>query len=404
MAYSTQQMRDAWAPPCKGEFVTRYITPTCKVTINRKCWEAFQALGYVLQAHQYHVKQADSGGYNCRKITGGKGHSLHAYGIAVDINASRNPYGPKLITDMPSGMILNVKKIRTRAGVPVFRWGGDFSGNKDAMHFEVNCTPEEMAHGVDWATVVMPRMDYKKPESWPLLQIGDCGGPVTALQHHLSSHGFTVKVDSYFGSKTEAEVKRFQAHYKLRVDGWVGAATWAELFKEPLPVAEVAKQIMPPLEPDVEHEDDELIPTPPLKPAGTVTMKFKPKEPEPELPEIEPDLEPVDVPAPKMRMRDRPLTLGQSNAIPVMNRGKDIEIVEKVLVQAKKLYKSKTFWVNFLTLVPVLLDWVVGIPQVQQAYPAIATLLPIINIYLRKITTRPVVITGDEEYVQVKAS
>jgi hypothetical protein len=38
---------------------------------------------------------------------------------------------------MPMVMILDIEKIRTRNGKIVFRWGGRYSGNKDAMHFEM---------------------------------------------------------------------------------------------------------------------------------------------------------------------------------------------------------------------------------------------------------------------------
>lgn len=96
--------------------------------------EAFALVGNVLTG-------------NCRKITGGSGYSLHAYGIAVDVNSLANPYGPKLITDMPTSMIEQIEALRTVDGHRVVGWGGRYSRNKDAMHFEVIVTPAQLARG-----------------------------------------------------------------------------------------------------------------------------------------------------------------------------------------------------------------------------------------------------------------
>lgn len=109
---------------------------------------AVAALDARLRAHNYRTRKADTGAYNCRKITGGSGYSLHAYGIALDINWQSNPYGPTLVTDMPAAMVADIKAIRTRNGKQVWRWGGDYAGNKDAMHFEIVCSPADLATGI----------------------------------------------------------------------------------------------------------------------------------------------------------------------------------------------------------------------------------------------------------------
>jgi hypothetical protein len=136
------------------------------------------------------------GAYNCRPITGGTKYSLHAYGIALDINWQANPYGKKLITDMPPDMRAAIKAIRTTGGHQVWRWGGDYSGNKDAMHFEVVASPGELASGIDPSTIPgstpapsplpedddMPRpIVYVKPDDkrWPALYPG--GQPIHFL-------------------------------------------------------------------------------------------------------------------------------------------------------------------------------------------------------------------------------
>lgn len=145
---STSAMRNAWSPPCKGPWTTIALYGEGKITVKSAAAPAFHALNGILRKWNYRTRRADTGAYNCRKITGGSGYSLHAYGIAADINWQSNPYGPRLITDMPMGMIREIESLRTRSGQAVFRWGGRYAGNKDAMHFEVFVTPAQLATGI----------------------------------------------------------------------------------------------------------------------------------------------------------------------------------------------------------------------------------------------------------------
>lgn len=68
-------------------------------------------------------------GYSCRAISGSNTPSNHSWGLAVDINAPWNPYTSPLVTDMPEWM----PDLWNAYG---FRWGGDYSGDMDAMHYE----------------------------------------------------------------------------------------------------------------------------------------------------------------------------------------------------------------------------------------------------------------------------
>ncbi|HEV8420610.1 MAG TPA: M15 family metallopeptidase [Actinomycetota bacterium] len=84
-------------------------------------------------------------GFACRPIKGTTSTpSNHSWGLAVDINAPRNPYGSRLITDMPAWM----PKLWATYG---FRWGGSYSGNKDAMHYEFMGTPADAHRHTDRA-------------------------------------------------------------------------------------------------------------------------------------------------------------------------------------------------------------------------------------------------------------
>jgi len=230
---TTSQMRAAWEPPCnRSAIVRRAFVSGVFLEYHRATQEAWSALAYVFLAHGYNLRPAECGAYNCRKITGGSGHSLHAYGIAADFNWNTNPYSTQLITDMPPPMRKDVARIRTKGGVQIFRSGADWDddpdtphGHYDAMHYEINCTPEELAAGIDWSTVARPAMHPERAATWPVCQRGDRHPAVAMLQRMLS-----IEADSIFGAGTEAVVVAFQASRKLKADGLVGVGTWTALL------------------------------------------------------------------------------------------------------------------------------------------------------------------------------
>jgi hypothetical protein len=67
------------------------------------------------------------GVYVDRPVTGGKRKSMHAYGAAIDLGVERNQLYTK--GDMPKAVV-NIFKDEGA------RWGGDYTGRKDPMHFE----------------------------------------------------------------------------------------------------------------------------------------------------------------------------------------------------------------------------------------------------------------------------
>lgn len=150
MAYTTTQLRVLWSPVCSGPWARVALWGEGVVTVRATIVDAVKALDKCLMKHQYETRKADTGAYNCRAITGGTAYSLHAYGIALDINWLTNPYGPALITDMPMGMVRDILAIRTNSGHQVWGWGGLYSGNKDAMHFEIVCSPAQLATGIKY--------------------------------------------------------------------------------------------------------------------------------------------------------------------------------------------------------------------------------------------------------------
>lgn len=70
-------------------------------------------------------------GYVCKHVKNQPGKvSAHSFGIALDINPSRNPFSyTRCITDMPQPAFVQMFKSRG------FGWGGNWNSLKDAMHF-----------------------------------------------------------------------------------------------------------------------------------------------------------------------------------------------------------------------------------------------------------------------------
>lgn len=81
----------------------------------------------------------DDWSYNNRNIAGTDSKSKHAFGIALDINATTNYRGIR--GDMPGA-------VAHRADDEGFAWGGSWS-NPDAMHFETTLTPMQIKRRFD---------------------------------------------------------------------------------------------------------------------------------------------------------------------------------------------------------------------------------------------------------------
>ena len=78
----------------------------------------------------------DDWGYAYRPIRGYEsGLSNHSSGTAEDLNATDHPLGAEH-TFKPAEVEAIRRRLRIYDGC--IRWGGDYSGRKDAMHFELN--------------------------------------------------------------------------------------------------------------------------------------------------------------------------------------------------------------------------------------------------------------------------
>jgi hypothetical protein len=164
---TTAELRRVWGPgPFPAPQLRKVIYDNRNFSVHPQTEAAWNALFAVMARHDYSIDDGvlDDWSYAPRPITGGTELSLHAFGIACDFNATSNPYGAKLVTNMSTAMIADISAIRTSNGKQVFRWGGSYSGKRDAMHFEVVVTPGDLETGLlelEPAPLPEDLMDYE---------------------------------------------------------------------------------------------------------------------------------------------------------------------------------------------------------------------------------------------------
>lgn len=185
--------------------------------------------------------QLDDWGYAERDIRGSSAVSNHASGTAIDLNATQHPLGTNPTANFTSAQIAKIREI-VGATQDVVRWGGDYKGRKDPMHFEIN-DGMTMAQ-CEAALKVMQEFNGTKgtpapsrpstPISAPsaVLKNGSKGEAVKKLQAFMNRvypRYSKLVVDGIFGYHTEVAVEEFQKRSGLVKDGIVGPKTLAKL-------------------------------------------------------------------------------------------------------------------------------------------------------------------------------
>ena len=176
---SEAAQRQAWRTfDSTDDAMTEIAFGPAHIKVARPTVPAWNALQMILLSHDYSIRDGDTHGYFPRNIEGTATRSLHALGIAIDVNATTNPvrktpnrrkvwFSEKRTqadraqdvlsnaadTDMTPEMIDDVRSVKTFDGKNVFGWGGSWTNKKDPMHFHIDVTPQELAAGIDPSTV-----------------------------------------------------------------------------------------------------------------------------------------------------------------------------------------------------------------------------------------------------------
>lgn len=134
---ATSASSRGWGAPCSGTIVTIVRKDGLRLPVRKDIAELVALLCDETERLGYDIKPGQTWGYACRKIRGSVNWSNHAWALAVDINSSENPMGPR------NGRIRRFPKVIAVWKKYGFRWGGDYSGRADDMHFEFLGTPDD---------------------------------------------------------------------------------------------------------------------------------------------------------------------------------------------------------------------------------------------------------------------
>lgn len=184
-------------------------------------------LGHVLDQFHRRVENLVSGwcwGYNYRTISGSSQVSNHGSGTAADANAPTHPLGKR--GTFNAAQVAEIHRILSEVD-NVVRWGGDYSGRVDEMHFEITATPAQVdavagrLSGGGGPTPPPP----PNPGGHATVRRGSTGPDVALVQRYLG-----LPADGIFGPATETAVKRYQNWQGLTADGIVGPRTWQRIL------------------------------------------------------------------------------------------------------------------------------------------------------------------------------
>jgi len=106
--------------------------------------------------------QLDDWGYAERPIRGGTELSNHSSGTAVDLNATRHPLGTPPLKTFSAAQVATIRSI-VNATKGCVRWGGDYTGRQDPMHFEV-VAPESRCAAVLASLTTAPKPSPQEDE------------------------------------------------------------------------------------------------------------------------------------------------------------------------------------------------------------------------------------------------
>lgn len=197
-------------------------------------------------------------GYAERPIRGSRTTSNHASGTAIDLNAPRHPLGKR--GTFSKSQVRKIKKILSDCG-GVVRWGGNYSGRKDEMHFEINAGSarvREVARAIRAGKKPGPSGGATaSPAGGGGKQYGDSnakhevgsrvmrkytsGTDVRWLQKRLYKLGYDLEEDGDYGPSVESAVEKFQKSAGIKVDGEVYTET-IKALKAAKPVRDLPKK------------------------------------------------------------------------------------------------------------------------------------------------------------------
>lgn len=179
------------------------------------------------------------GCHNPRKIAGSSSWSRHAPGIAMDLNWARHPMG--VANTFTSGQVKVIRRLLAKwsyKGTPLFRWGGDYGGRKDDMHFELNVVRSlalKAVAALQTPVAPKPPAPVWHPAGSRMLRSTNpvmTGADVIFVQKFIGAEKCGA-ADGEYGQKTRSGVIWYQKMRGLAADGIVGPNTWRNMGVSP---------------------------------------------------------------------------------------------------------------------------------------------------------------------------
>jgi hypothetical protein len=208
--------------------VSSYSVPGTGTRLPIRDGDVATVLTYV--ATQFHntVERLHTGwcwGYAPRNVRGSSTViSNHASATAIDLNAPNHPLGVR--GTFSGAEVRAIRKILAYCEGAV-RWGGDYSGRVDAMHFEINAGSATVARIA--RKIRAAKAKPVKPTTSVSVVLREGSGArsqVMLLQKTLDAlPGIACAVDGDFGPGTTRALKAAQKAKKLKADGIAGPAT-----------------------------------------------------------------------------------------------------------------------------------------------------------------------------------
>jgi hypothetical protein len=159
--------------------------------------------------------------------------SNHSSGTAIDWSAPKHALGKS--GTFSAAQVRTIHTIVNTECERAIRWGGDYSGRKDEMHFEVvanEATCARIVAKVRRSTPTPPPPSPTGPRVLSLISPIMTGEDVKTLQRVLNSWykvarpaWWPLTEDGKFGANTDKAVRFLQGKAGLAVDGAVGPAT-----------------------------------------------------------------------------------------------------------------------------------------------------------------------------------
>jgi len=179
---------------CDSSLIGKFTIPGSTITINLRKGDVSVVLLDFLSWHHKNIeslRQKDTGGYNCRNIAGSTKLSNHASGTAADVRWQEHVQGKRNAGFSAAEVSKINTKLKEYGGA--IRWGNNYSGTPDAMHFEINQGPALVKKQADRIRARNAKPAPSKPPAKPAT-----GLPVHAPGSRTLKQGVSPGTDVQF--------------------------------------------------------------------------------------------------------------------------------------------------------------------------------------------------------------